>query len=59
MPLYLDIGEEDPFRPGVAAFAAATGERARFFPGTHAIAYWDAHWPDYLRFYSESCQKPG
>ena len=59
VPLYLDVGEEDPFRSGVQAFAEAAGVRARYFPGGHESEYWDAHWPDYLRFYSEACQKPG
>ena len=59
VPLFLDVGDEDPFRSGVAAFADAAGVDARYFPGNHESAYWDAHWPDYMRFYSESCQKSG
>ncbi len=59
VPLHLDVGEEDRFRPGVEAFAEAAGVRARYFTGGHESVYWDDHWPDYLRFYSEACQKPG
>src|SRR5262249_55398301 len=45
---------------GNAAFVAAleasraTPLTAHVWPGGHDAAYWDAHWPQYLRFYARS-----
>ena len=55
IPLWVDIGEDDPFRPGAQGFADAAGARLRVFDGGHEGGYWDAHWPDYLRFYAGAC----
>jgi len=57
--LWLDIGEEDPFAPGADAFLAALAANgikvvAKRWPGGHDDAYWDRHWDDYMRFYSEA-----
>lgn len=62
--LWLDIGEEDPFIPGVDAFLAALREggvevSARRWPGAHDDAYWDAHWDEYLRFYARALGRCG
>jgi enterochelin esterase-like enzyme len=55
-PLWLDAGDEDPFRPGDDAMAAALGDRvtAKTWPGGHEGDYWNAHWPDYARFYARA-----
>jgi S-formylglutathione hydrolase FrmB len=52
LPLWLDAGDEDPFIPGLTAFAAAAGVELRVSPGGHDGEYWDSHWADYLRFYA-------
>ena len=51
--LWLDAGDEDPFRPGDEALTQALGSRvsAHTWPGGHDGDYWNAHWPDYARFY--------
>ena len=55
--LWLDAGDEDPFRPGDDAMAAALGDRRRprkTWPGGHDADYWNEHWPDYARFYARA-----
>jgi S-formylglutathione hydrolase FrmB len=54
--LWLDAGDEDPFRPGDDAMTAALGSRvsAHTWPGGHEDDYWNAHWPDYARFYARA-----
>jgi S-formylglutathione hydrolase FrmB len=54
--LWLDAGDEDPFRPGDDAMAEALGGRvsAHTWPGGHEGDYWNAHWPDYARFYARA-----
>jgi S-formylglutathione hydrolase FrmB len=54
--LWLDAGDEDPFRPGDDAMAAALGDRvtAKTWPGGHDGDYWNEHWPDYARFYARA-----
>jgi hypothetical protein len=31
------------------------GVRTHSYPGGHVREYWDAHWPQYLRFYANAC----
>jgi enterochelin esterase-like enzyme len=55
--LWNDYGDEDWFVKGNAAFVALLEEgeadlTAHVWPGGHDSAYWDAHWPQYLRFYA-------
>jgi poly(3-hydroxybutyrate) depolymerase len=53
--LWIDIGESDPFVPGVEAFASvAPAIRLRRWPGGHDDDYWHEHWPDYARFYARA-----
>ena len=63
IPLWLDAGNTDPFRPGDAAFSSAaraggTKLIRRQWPGGHDGAYWNAHWRSYLRFYVNACEAP-
>ena len=57
IPLWIDAGEEDPFIPGIETMAAAL-EAAEadltyeIQPGGHEGAYWEQHFPEYLRFYA-------
>lgn len=50
--LWLDGGDDDPFREGGEALAGAVGIRMHHWPGAHEGNYWKAHFGDYLRFYA-------
>lgn len=55
--VWLDAGEADPFQPGDQAFAGALDGRVfdhLTWPGGHEGDYWNAHWPDYARFYARA-----
>jgi S-formylglutathione hydrolase FrmB len=54
--VWLDAGDEDPFRPGDEALTRALGGRVttHTWPGGHDGDYWNAHWPDYARFYARA-----
>ena len=57
LPLWIDAGGEDPFIPGIEAMAAsleATGADLTYEiqAGGHESAYWEEHFPEYLRFYA-------
>ena len=57
VPVWLDAGEGDPFRPGFEAFgsaleAAGLQVETHVFPGGHEEAYWNANLGRYLRFYA-------
>ncbi|MDO8209460.1 alpha/beta hydrolase family protein [Conexibacter sp. CPCC 206217] len=59
MPLWLDGGDEDPFRGGDDAFAAAlraggANVQRHIWPGAHEGDYWRAHIGEYLRFYANA-----
>jgi S-formylglutathione hydrolase FrmB len=54
--VWIDYGDEDPFRPYDEGFVAAMeGSESSFthhtWPGGHEGSYWGAHWPDYQRWY--------
>jgi poly(3-hydroxybutyrate) depolymerase len=62
LPLWIDAGDRDPFRPGDAAFAgrlrsAGGHPRVHEWPGGHDGDYWNAHWGDYLRFYARALKR--
>ncbi|MBS1891399.1 MAG: prolyl oligopeptidase family serine peptidase [Actinobacteria bacterium] len=65
IPIWNDVGTEDPFLIGSVAFdeALAAGGAdlsAHQWHGGHEESYWDRHWKQYLRFYAralESCGK--
>jgi len=63
VPVWNDYGDEDWFVAGNAAFVAAleasttTSLTAHVWPGGHDAAYWDAHWPEYLRFYARALKR--
>ena len=57
MPLWIDAGDEDPFIPGIEAMAAALESAGADLTyeiqgGGHEGAYWEEHFPEYLRFYA-------
>jgi enterochelin esterase-like enzyme len=56
-PIWNDYGDEDWFVAGNVAFVAALRRGGaelsdHVWPGGHDAAYWDAHFPAYLRFYA-------
>jgi S-formylglutathione hydrolase FrmB len=62
LPVWLDAGDQDPFRPGDRAFAAAlraagAHPSVHTWPGGHDGEYWDAHWRHYLRFYARALKR--
>ena len=58
LPVWLDAGDADPFRPGQEALVAALGDvTVHTWPGGHDGDYWDAHWPDYLRWYARELER--
>jgi enterochelin esterase-like enzyme len=64
IPVYLDVGESDGLYDDDAALARQLrrlGADIRWHPapGTHGRAYWSAHLPDYLRFYSDTLGAAG
>ena len=68
LPIWLDAGTSDPFRPGDRAFIAAlrsAGTKLTMhtsWPGGHNNSYWDQHWLAYFRFYTQalsSCHRSG
>lgn len=58
-PVWVDAGEQDPFRPGIDAFAerlegAGADLRFRIWPGGHESDYWRSHFDEYMRFYARA-----
>jgi enterochelin esterase-like enzyme len=51
-PVWLDGGSDDPFRSADRDLARILHIRYHVWPGGHDSAYWSAHMPAYLRFYS-------
>jgi S-formylglutathione hydrolase FrmB len=59
-----DYGQSDDFRVYDEGFVAAmeAGDAdftTHSWPGGHEGSYWDAHWPDYQRFYANSFRHCG
>ncbi|MFN8131957.1 MAG: alpha/beta hydrolase-fold protein [Solirubrobacteraceae bacterium] len=65
LPVWVDAGQDDPFRSGVDAFTGALRAggvpvAAHAWPGAHESSYWNDHWPDYLAWYGRrlaSCRR--
>jgi S-formylglutathione hydrolase FrmB len=58
--VWLDVGTNDPFLEADTAFARelrADGAQVGFhvWPGNHGPRYWDAHFAQYVRFYTNAC----
>ena len=54
-PLWIDLGSSDPFRTATLAYARRAGVRAHVSPGWHDTSFWDAHTPQFLRFFARAC----
>jgi S-formylglutathione hydrolase FrmB len=64
IPIWNDVGDEDPFRVYDEGFVQALGAggadlTAHRWHGGHETSYWDAHWPAYLRFYAKALASCG
>ncbi len=64
MRIWNDYGRSDPFRGYNEGFvghleAGGTEVSAHSWPGGHDNAYWNPHWPAYLRFYANSLAPGG
>jgi S-formylglutathione hydrolase FrmB len=62
LPVWIDEGEEDPFRTADEAFVANLESSdaeltGRIWPGAHEGDYWDEHWDEYLRFYARALER--
>lgn len=60
--LWLDAGDEDPFRPGYEAVvnslrANGADLTEKTWPGEHENAYWEAHYGRYLKFYANALKR--
>lgn len=56
IPIWIDAGDEDPFRPGITAMASALRSNGadlteKTWPGGHTYEYWSSHFPAYMKFY--------
>jgi enterochelin esterase-like enzyme len=59
-PVWIDVGNQDDLRPAATALAhelKADGADVTFhvWPGSHDGTYWDAHFAQYVRFYTDAC----
>jgi predicted esterase len=59
-PVWIDVGDRDLLRPAATRLAhelKADGADVTFhvWPGMHNGRYWDAHFAQYLRFYTNAC----
>jgi S-formylglutathione hydrolase FrmB len=54
-PLWIDLGASDPFREATLAYARRAGVHAHVAPGGHDVHFWDAHMPQFLRFFARAC----
>jgi enterochelin esterase-like enzyme len=59
LPIWLDVGTDDPFRAADVALAAELrADHAEValhvWPGGHEGSYWASHWSSYLAFYASA-----
>lgn len=59
MPVWIDVGTQDPFRDADTAFAhalRADGGTVTFhvWPGSHSGSYWASHMTQYVAFYAHA-----
>jgi enterochelin esterase-like enzyme len=54
-PLWIDLGASDPFRDATLAYARRAGVTAHVWPGGHDTNFWEAHMPQFLRFFVSAC----
>jgi S-formylglutathione hydrolase FrmB len=54
LPVWIDVGTQDRFRPADVRFAAELRLRPHVWPGRHGSHYWRAHMDQYLQFYANA-----
>jgi S-formylglutathione hydrolase FrmB len=64
VPVWVDGGDEDPFRADGEALVAAlraggSDVQLHRWPGGHEGKYWEEHMPAYLRFYARALERCG
>jgi S-formylglutathione hydrolase FrmB len=62
VPVWIDVGVDDPFHRADAAFASllrARGVNVTYnaWPGAHTASYWDSHMAAYLSFYASALEQ--
>jgi acetyl esterase/lipase len=60
VPVWLDVGTQDPFRQADMALAQelrSDGAQLTFhvWPGVHGPSYWHPHMRQYFGFYAKAC----
>jgi S-formylglutathione hydrolase FrmB len=53
-PVWLDVGESDPFRATTEQLGAEIHRPVHVWPGGHEGAYWRRHMAAYMRFYARA-----
>jgi enterochelin esterase-like enzyme len=51
-PVWLDVGDQDPFREAVSQLGVQIHRKVHIWPGKHEGSYWHKHMAAYLRFYA-------
>jgi enterochelin esterase-like enzyme len=54
-PVWIDVGDKDPFHDAAVALARKLHITPHVWPGGHESSYWHSHMPQYLRFYAQAC----
>lgn len=59
-PVWIDVGTQDELRPAASLLARSLRARGadvtfHVWPGAHDGDYWNAHFADYVKFYTEAC----
>jgi S-formylglutathione hydrolase FrmB len=52
--IWLDGGQDDPFRQAMLTLSAAIDVRPKTWPGDHSTRYWREHVDEYVRFYADA-----
>jgi enterochelin esterase-like enzyme len=53
-PVWVDVGDHDPFVASDTEFGVVHHLRVRVWPGGHSGSYWARHMRAYLRFYTQA-----
>jgi Putative esterase len=55
-PVWIDVGEDDPFHDAAVHYAHEIHARLHVWPGGHDNGYWHSHLRQYLAFYARHCE---
>lgn len=55
MPVWIDVGTEDPFHNAAVHYAHEIHAQLQVWPGGHDSRYWHSHMRQYLAFYARHC----